>query len=172
MESINKVTSSKSTQGLALVTDSNGVINESRLSDVKITLLKNVTRPSDFSVVPLCEVLESIRSGEYQKEIDVLRRAYQENRKQYKEGKLKLPSVCFSGLFKGSAKNNNFTHHSELLTIDIDDLAADEIVSIKEKISQIPYTVFVFVSPSGAGLKVGVHISKVSDDQAYKGLVV
>ena len=168
MESINKVTSSKSTQGLALVTDSNGVINESRLSDVKITLLKNVTQPSDFSVVPLCEVLESIRSGQYQKEIDVLRRAYQENRKQYKEGKLKLPSVCFSGVFNGSARNNNFTHHSELLTIDIDGLAADEIVSIKEKISQIPYTVFVFVSPSGAGLKVGVRISTISDGQAYK----
>ena len=168
MESINKVTSSKSTQGLALVTDSNGVINESRLSDVKITLLKNVTRPSDFSVVPLCEVLESIRSGQYQKEIDVLRGAYQENRKQYTEGKLRLPSVCFSGVFNGSARNNNFTHHSGIFIVDIDDLSVDAIGSIKQRITQIRYIVFVFVSPSGVGLKVGVHISKVSDGQAYK----
>lgn len=168
MESIKKVGSQKSTPGLALVTDSNGLINEPNLSDVKITFLENVRRPNDLSIVALQEALEGIRSGQYQKEIDVLRRAYQENRKQYKEAKSRLPAFCFSGVFNGSATNNNFTHHSELLTIDIDDLAADEIVSIKEKISQIPYIVFVFLSPSGAGLKVGVHISTISDGQAYK----
>jgi len=172
MESINKVTSSKLTQGLALVTDSNGVINEPRLSDVKITFLENVRRPGDFSIVPLYEVLEGVQSGKYQEEINALRVYYKESPKQYKDAKPRLPAFCFSGLFHGSATNHNFTHHSGIFIVDIDGLAADEIGSIKEEISKIPYIIFVFISPSGFGLKVGVHISKVSDGQAYKGLVV
>ena len=82
MESINKVTSSKLTQGLALVTDSNGVINEPSLSDVEITFLENVRRPNDLSIVALQEALEGIQSGKYQEEIDALRRKYKENPEQ------------------------------------------------------------------------------------------
>ena len=168
MENFNIVGSQKSTQGLALVTDVNGLINKPSLSGVEITFLKNVRRPNDFYIVALQEALEGIRSGQYQNEIDILRRKYKENLEQYKEAKSRLPSGCFSGLFQGSATNHNFTYHSGIFIVDIDDLAPDEIGSIKEKISKIPYIIFVFISPSGFGLKVGVHISKVSDGQAYK----
>ena len=168
MESINKVTSSKLTQGLALVTDSNGVINEPSLSDVEITFLENVRRPNDLSIVALQEALEGIQSGKYQEEIDALRVYYKESPKQYKDAKPRLPAFCFSGLFHGSAINNNFTHHSGIFIVDIDDLSVDAIGSIKQRITQIRYIVFVFVSPSGFGLKVGVRISKVYDGQAYK----
>jgi len=168
MENFNIVGSQKSTQGLALVTDVNGLINKPSLSGVEITFLKNVRRPNDFYIVALQEALEGIRSGQYQNEIDILRRNYKENLEQYKEAKSRLSAFCFSGVFKGSATNHNFTDHSGLFIVDIDDLTVDAIGSIKQRITQIRYIVFVFVSPSGFGLKVGVHISKVSDGQAYK----
>ena len=154
MDNFKKVGSQMSTQGLALVTDSNGVINEPSLSDVEITFLENVRRPNDLSIVALQEALEGIQSGKYQEEIDALRRKYKENPEQYKEAKSRLSAFCFSGVFNGSATNHNFTHHSGIFTVDIDGLAADEIGSIKEKISKIPYIIFVFISPSGFGLTI------------------
>jgi hypothetical protein len=81
------------------------------------------------------------------------------NKEERNKLKLQLPAVLFSGIFL-TRSLAGFQSHSGLMVIDIDGLKEDEVAPMKQKLSEDKYSMAIFVSPSGLGLKVIVKIEK------------
>lgn len=104
--------------------------------------------------VKLHDILTDIKSDKYAEQIAKLRGF--ENKDVAKVFKQDLDYVTFSGEFS-SRLTENLKKHSNLICMDFDDL--DMVESMKEIFKADKYTLAVFVSPSGNGLKVLVQIN-------------
>lgn len=81
---------------------------------------------------------------------------------QYETEKNKLPSIVFSGEFT-ERNNSSCTLYWARAVLDIDNIPDEKtLVKIKEYFRELPYTIMIFKSPSGYGLKIVVRIT-------YKG---
>jgi VirE N-terminal domain len=67
--------------------------------------------------------------------------------------------VTFGGTFAPSRAKPHLVRHSGIVHGDLDHL--DDVDAIKARLAEDPHIVYVFISPSGTGLKV-------ADDAAYK----
>ncbi len=134
-----------------------------------ITYLPNINRPSVFSSTPLAKALDEIKSDKYKAQIENLRAQYLTDKPAYTEQKRGLPAFCFNGTFSGSVKNETFNGSSNLFNADIDGLKGD-IEADKQAISKIPGVVAVWISPSGAGLKVLLRLATgtIKNDVEFK----
>ena len=105
-------------------------------------------------------ILELIKSGDGIR--DQLNAIRNENDKAKKD-KLKgeLPMITFSGTFVNGRKAENLQNYSGIICLDIDKIEAFKEVEELIKVNQ--YTLAVFLSPSGNGLKV---LIKVNGDAA------
>jgi len=72
-----------------------------------------------------------------------------------------LPGVTWSGRFPLLRKADCLEEHSSVLVVDLDHLTEQEIAKLESKLAQDPHTLFEFLSPSGAGLKIGVPMSGI-----------
>ena len=70
--------------------------------------------------------------------------------------KVRLPSICFSGIFK-HRKNDNVEKHSGLVAIDFDHLG-DKYDDTWNRLINDQYTMIAFRSPSGDGIKLIIKI--------------
>ena len=105
-------------------------------------------------LVKLHEILTAIKSEKYAEPIAKLRSFTDKNvAKVFKQD---LDYVTFSGEFT-SRLTENLKKHSDIICMDFDDLA--NLSEAKEIFKQDKYTLAVFVSPSGNGLKVLVQIN-------------
>lgn len=75
----------------------------------------------------------------------------------FEDLKAKLPAVCFSGRFRYRS-NDGLEERTGLLTVDVDDLSADDINGIRERAMTCPHVFGSFVSPSGRGYKIVVRV--------------
>jgi hypothetical protein len=114
------------------------------------------------AVVQLQEVLESIKSDKYAAQIAKLRGF--ENKDLAKVYKQDLDYVTFSGEFT-SRITDNLKKHSGIICMDFDALKNVEIT--KAIFRADPYTLAVFISPSGNGLKVLVQIKPESHLESF-----
>jgi hypothetical protein len=74
--------------------------------------------------------------------------------------------VTFCGTFSPRRARDALTHHSGLIHLDYDGVA--NVVHARSVLCVGRCVVYVFSSPSGMGLKVGVHTQPVATDAHYK----
>ncbi len=82
---------------------------------------------------------------------------------KYKAIKQTLPSVTFAGTFK-TRKAENLKSHSGLCPIDFDHLSAEKLQEARFKLQSDPSVVFLYISPSGEGLKGAVLLDPFPSD--------
>jgi hypothetical protein len=140
-----------------------------------VTSLANIRAPGNFSNISLFDALELIRGDKYKAKIEAAREILRAHGKErYKEFKRNnLPTFAFNGTFNGMVVNNdNFDLSSGIFHFDIDGLSPDTVLAVKAELCQLPGLVFLFVSPSGKGLKGGLRIdpAMVKNDADFKAV--
>jgi len=111
------------------------------------------------------KVLEAIRSGKYADQIEAVRVVYQEEgKKAARPLKANLPAILFSGRFK-QREDSGIRQHSGILVADLDELDCP-IPELRATLKEDPHVIFVFLSPTGSGLKVGFKVPADADRHA------
>jgi hypothetical protein len=129
---------------------------------MNVTIFKNIKEASTGYVRSVQTALDRTKSGKSRDIIEKLRQMGRSH-PDYKQTKEKLPSVCYSGSFKGRSKSGLKTH-SGLICLDFDKFPTDEVFQAHwNMLIKDPYTYSVFRSPSGDGLKVLVRIPPQKD---------
>ena len=133
------------------------------LATAEISLVPNISRPSDFSSIGLKQALDSVRDGTYKDAITKVREAAAINDKiEKKRLKDLLPSWATAGTFNGRVATESFKTFSHVIAIDIDKLG--DVTEALNQFKNDPSVIFAFLSPSGDGLKVGYFIDEVIND--------
>ena len=122
---------------------------------VKVSRYNNVTDVTG-RIATLDEVVEAIKSGSVAEKVMNLRKATDTSK--IASEKAKLPAVCFSGTFKKGRTDADIITHSGLICLDFDKVA--DIEGVWAELIEFPYTVLIFVSPSGTGVKAVIHIAR------------
>jgi hypothetical protein len=136
-------------------------------ADIPTSLFTDSFHSQPVRTVTLRYVLESIRTGNYARQVGHVREILATQGKgAYDKAKAYLPAVTFGGVFFPSRGNTHVQKHSGLAHGDLDHIA--DIIAAKRAICRDPRTAYVFVSPSGSGLKLGVRIPIVANDAEYK----
>jgi hypothetical protein len=79
---------------------------------------------------------------------------------EFKTEKLKTMAVTWSGVFKkGMREIKGLEKYSGLVVVDLDRLDDSTLQTVKSQLSQDEYIRFMFVSPSGQGLKFVVQVN-------------
>ena len=113
-------------------------------------LVQGIRLPSVGTIIAIKEARAALKSGEEDK---------------YDELKKTLPAITFSGVFK-ERKASGLKAHSGLMGIDFDHLEPDALESARAKLIGDPHIVFLYVSPSQAGLKGAVSLDSIPTDAA------
>jgi P4 family phage/plasmid primase-like protien len=115
--------------------------------------------------VELGKALEDVRSGQYAKQIKAVRAAYKKAGKSA-AGPLKkqLPAILFSGHFT-QRNDEDLEQHSGIIVADLDELDRP-ISELRDKLKEDPHVIFLFLSPTGSGLKVGFRVPPDADRHA------
>ena len=132
-----------------------------------IDLSSGTTDPKPIETLSLAEALAHIREGMYQRRIEWLRQ--QRTRATpdaYSAAKRRLPAMTFCGTFSPRRGIAHLKQHSGIVHGDLDHL--EDIHAVKRRVATDPHVVYIFVAPSGDGLKLGVHVDPVPDDRTYK----
>lgn len=141
------------------------------LRNTQVTYLHNVRSPANFKSVTLGQALSLVTGDKLKNRIDDMRVDIMVGDDDaYRAKKTKLPSVCFHGTFADSLTNEHFNDSSQLFAFDIDHLDAARKAEIKTLLTADPRIVYVFVSPSGEGLKAAFRVAAdaITDDASYK----
>jgi VirE N-terminal domain len=137
------------------------------LANTPINLFHGSFDSEPKRTVTLTHILESIRTGSYARQVRHVREILvTQGKGAYDKAKAYLPAVTFGGVFLPSRGNAHLQKHNGLAHGDLDHLP--DVAAVKQALAADPRTVYVFISPSGTGLKVGVHVPIVGDDVAYK----
>lgn len=137
-----------------------------RLQDVKISLWENDHSHTHIEI-PLSEALQIVKSNANFVKVDKIRQYTRAGMiTEASAAKKKLAAFTFGGTF--TERNKTAVEKSSgLICLDLDKLGA-KLADVKAAVMKDPHTVFVFISPSGAGLKVGFHVPSVVDDESNK----
>jgi hypothetical protein len=138
------------------------------LAHAQINVFHNRFDSTPASTVTLAHALEMIRTGVYADQVRLLQQILtRQGKATYdREKAYRLAAFTFTGRFLPTRGNANLRQHSGIVHGDLDHLRT--VVAIKQAIADNPRTAYAFISPSGVGLKLGVHIPLVPDDTAYK----
>jgi hypothetical protein len=132
------------------------------LAKVPVSMFPNAFGESP-SETTLAKVLEAIRDGRYSDQVGALRRLLPANRKAYDAEKKSLPAFTVSGTMEGRKK---LRQHSNLLQVDLDKLGG-KLREILTRLKGDPHISFIFLSPSGEGLKLGVVIAGSRHEESF-----
>ncbi|MDC6387538.1 VapE family protein [Maribacter sp. PR1] len=111
----------------------------------------------------LSDILSGIKKGDFQKEILLEIRDRKKRDEDYSQLKRGLTGFTPCGTFKVSRKEGNLKEYSGLIVLDLDNLGIRKLPKIKQQAIHDPHTLAVFVSPSGAGLKILVQVDSDKD---------
>lgn len=128
----------------------------------------NITIYSDIisqkpHYITIEHALNRIKNGNSKKRVAEVREAI--DKEKADAIKKWLPSICFSGLFNGSRKDENLVEHSGYMILDFDHL--DDIQYYKNMVFKHDWVRAVFTSPSGTGIKALVRIADGSKHQQH-----
>lgn len=139
----------------------------SPLDRVKVNLFRGSVNTRPVKVLSVAQVLDAIQDGTYQRPVRRLRDLLQTGDKAgYDMAKRRLDALTFAGTFAPTRAKANLTLHTGIIHGDLDHLT--DLQAAKHTLTADPHVVYCFVSPSGAGLKVGVASDPVADDGGYK----
>jgi hypothetical protein len=117
--------------------------------------------------ITIPELVNHIKSGEYQKQIEAIRAAFHQGNKNLGDAlKKELLGFTPSGTFRNERKASEITDYNKFIVIDIDKITAEQVEQAKLWASLAPYTHLAFTSPSGLGLKILVKVN--SDKTQHK----
>ncbi|MBT3709654.1 MAG: hypothetical protein HOG19_09450 [Gammaproteobacteria bacterium] len=135
------------------------------MKQVVISSVAGATRKHPANV-PLESALQDISLGKYRNQIEQVRAAYKQGGKKAAEPlKKNLPAILFSGRF--SERNDaGIQQHSGILVADLDELGTEDIAALRDKLKEDPHVIFIFLSPTGSGLKVGFRVPDDADRHA------
>jgi len=137
------------------------------LDTIEIQRFDDLYNKTPSAIVSLGSALSQIIDGTYRAAIERLRRiAMQYGGDRYKEAKSRLPQWTFGGTFAPDRAKANLTQHSGICHADIDHLA--NLDTTKRQLMADPQVLYCFTSPGGDGLKYGVRIPVVRNDDEYK----
>jgi hypothetical protein len=137
------------------------------LESARISKFRNSFDPSPIETVTLAQALSEIGSSVYEASVCHVRQVLARHGKRaYDKAKTHLSAFTFGGTFAPRRGLDHLQQHSGLLHGDLDHLA--NVEATKRTICSDPRTAYGFKSPSGQGLKIGVHIDVVADDREYK----
>ncbi|MCX2432167.1 BT4734/BF3469 family protein [Pedobacter sp. GR22-10] len=108
--------------------------------------------------IPIGKCLKMIKNGSYQPIISKLR-SYLEagDKESYDLEKRMLPAVTFSADFKSKRTRTSISSYNEILVLDIDKLASEQMIILKNQFANDPYIFACWESPSKVGLKGLIH---------------
>lgn len=118
------------------------------------TIYKNITSREPHYIT-VDDALKRISEGRSKDLVEIVRRTL--DKETIQELKKNLPSVCFSGRFKGGRLGENLVKHSRFIVLDF-----DNVQDIRHRQNEIISNDFIYacwVSPSGKGLKALIRIS-------------
>ena len=130
---------------------------------MKISIYKHIKTVTPIKDLDIHQVLESIKSGKWEKQISSIRIETDKDRRNLLKSKLQYVTVC--GTFSNRS-NTGLKKHSGLACLDFDDVK--DLDFLRESVNKDEYTFTSFTSPSGNGLKVIVKIPLVDNDLDYK----
>lgn len=129
----------------------------------RVSMFENAygTEPRD---IDLARILDAIRRGRWQQQVARVRPLYLSDPVRYRKEKVLLPAFAMSGTAKSRTEP---LAHSGFLQVDLDHLDND-LHQVRELVRSDPHVAFGFVSPSGAGLKLGVRIDGTQHDRSFQ----
>lgn len=126
----------------------------------RISFCPNVQAKS-YKSISLFEALNSIRIGNYEKQIGNIRRLLTNNNIQsYRAKKKQLPAYIFSGIAFGNRYKFDISGYTSLIVVDIDKLENIELG--KSQLKSDCHVISVWMSPSGNGLKALFYVEYAS----------
>ena len=132
------------------------------LPDAPVNRFRNSFDSTPIETLTLVQALETIRTGHYHSELRLVRAILVHRGKAaYDKAKAQLSAFTFGGVFAPSRRNAHLQQHSGIVHGDLDHLS--DVAAVKQAICRDPGTVYAFVSTSGGGLKLGVHVPVVAD---------
>ena len=119
---------------------------------MKINLFESVTSYRS-KYISLNEALSSFLDGTYKKQVTELRELFLSDNARYNELKRRLPAITFCGQFKNGHKADDLLKYNKIMVIDVDKVFDEEFTRVRQCLCDDPYTIAVWTSPSGAGIK-------------------
>lgn len=108
----------------------------------------------------LLEILQDIKSGKYQSDINSIRYAIHKGDSKTADAiKSSLLGFTTSGTFGASRTKANINSYSQMIGLDFDHIPLDELDKLKAVINESEYTFASFISPSGDGIKVFIKVN-------------
>ncbi len=158
-------------KGLQMITGSRSQYQVSHtrhdVTHTPLSLFRGSYDPTPADTRSLTQVLSAITSDTYAHQITWLRTTLQRHGKGiYDHYKKLLDAVTFGGTFAPTRAKHHLTQPSGLVHLDYD--GVHDVAGVKQVLCGGDTVAYSFVSPSGQGLKVGVHVGQVADDGAYK----
>jgi BT4734-like, N-terminal domain len=135
--------------------------------DADICIFHGTTNPTPIKTVTIATALDAIATGAYRDPIERLRHLRAtKNEEVYKAAKSKLDALTFGGTFHPTRAKSTLVRHSGMVLGDIDHVA--DVDTVRRALCGDAYTAYCFTSPGGDGVKLGVQVPPVLDDEAYK----
>lgn len=135
--------------------------------DAQVSLFRGATDAHPVRTLTIGAVLTAIQTGSYRAPIERLRHLHtSRGQAVYNAAKQRLDAVTFGGTFAPKRSKTTLVQHSGLVHGDLDHL--NDLQVMKQTLCADASTAYCFISPSGDGLKLGVPVAPVADDEAYK----
>ena len=88
-------------------------------------------------------------------------------RAEYDKIKYQLPLTTAPNFKDNHCTNANYLGNT-WMPLDIDNLTSEQVISLKAKLSKLPYVICCYVSCGGHGLRVIIRTPFMADDAVYK----
>jgi len=137
-------------------------INGRSMFENRISFFDSVNNTKPTCNLKISTFLEEIKSGKWKIPIERLRNLKVDD---YTRAKKKLPAVTITGVFD-KRNGQGLRKPSGLGIIDLDRLK--DVEAVRNQIVGDRHAAFVFVSPSGKGLKIGIALEGEDYTAAYK----
>lgn len=135
-----------------------------------VSFFKGFSKP--VGNVTLAEVLTDVAGEKYLAVIARLRTLIAQGQTDAAARvKRQLPGFTLSALYQDRRTAEGLTHYNDLLILDFDKLDEDRLHHCRRQIIGRPETLFCFRSPSGTGLKAGVHYRSPEADCLRQALL-
>jgi putative DNA primase/helicase len=131
-----------------------------------ISIYSGAKQPTPTSRTTWQNSIDAIMSDRFRPLIEKIRAEADEDERR--ELKKRLPAVTFAGLFSKRNKEEIVTP-TGFITADLDHLG-DQLPEIRAMLERDPLVWFIFISPSGDGLKAGIRTRGIKTDDDHKKL--
>jgi VirE N-terminal domain len=138
----------------------------SEILQAPVSLFDGSTNTTPVDTVPLATALQRIQDGTYRGFVEQLRHTLATRGEAvYKAAKRRSHAFAPTGTF--TVRNNaSLETPSGCLNFDLDHVP--DLPQARARLGQDPHLVYLFISPSGLGLKFGMAVSGYRDDATYR----